>query len=95
MADAIAFFVQFPHPGGEHHPPIDDMPWNVTNHPRKFLVAHGRHLDDHDRVGEGDLAFWGEWEPVGIGNPDSITPRRRSTRGSAHRADPVGERRAD
>jgi phosphotriesterase-related protein len=33
--------------------------------------------------------------PVGIGNSDSITPRRRGTRGSAHRADPVGERRAD
>lgn len=32
---------------------------------------------------------------VGIGNPDSITPRRRSTRGSAHRADPAGGRRAD
>jgi len=32
---------------------------------------------------------------VGIGNPDSITRRRRSTRGSARRADPVGERRAD
>lgn len=63
MANAQAFFVQFPHPGGEHHPPIDDMPWNVTNHRRKFLVAHGRHLDVHDRVGEGDLAFWGEWEP--------------------------------
>jgi hypothetical protein len=32
---------------------------------------------------------------VGIGNPDSITPRRPDTRGSARRADPVGERRAD
>lgn len=63
MTDATAFFVQFPHPGGEHHPPIDDMPWNVTNHRRKFLVARGRHLDADDRVGEGDLAFWGEWEP--------------------------------
>jgi len=33
--------------------------------------------------------------PVGIGNPDSITRRRRDTRESARRADPVGERRAD
>jgi hypothetical protein len=32
---------------------------------------------------------------VGIENSDLITPRRRSTRGSARRADPVGERRAD
>jgi hypothetical protein len=37
----------------------------------------------------------GRSDPVGIGNPDSITRRRRNTRGSAHRADPVGERRAD
>jgi hypothetical protein len=33
--------------------------------------------------------------PVGIGNPDSVTRRRRGTRGSARRGDPVGERRAD
>jgi hypothetical protein len=33
--------------------------------------------------------------PVEIGNPDSITRRRRGTRGSARRGDPVGERRAD
>lgn len=63
MADATAFFVQFPHPGGEHHPPIDDMPWNVSDHRRKFLVAPGRYLGDDDRVADGDLAFWGEWEP--------------------------------
>ena len=34
-------------------------------------------------------------EPVGIGNSDSITPRRRVTRGSARRAGPAGEPLAD
>jgi hypothetical protein len=33
------FFVQFPHPGGEHNPPTDIMPWNVHDHRRKFLRA--------------------------------------------------------
>jgi hypothetical protein len=32
---------------------------------------------------------------VGIGNSDSITPRRRVTRGSARRAGPAGEPLAD
>jgi hypothetical protein len=45
---------------------------------------------DDDWEGEWFLLF-----PVGIGNPDSITRRRRGTRGSARRADPADERRAD
>jgi aryl-alcohol dehydrogenase-like predicted oxidoreductase len=44
-----------------------------------------------ERTGAGA----GPVEAVGIGNPDSITQRRRGTRGSARRGDPVGERRAD
>jgi hypothetical protein len=63
MAETNAFFVQFPHPGGEHHSPTDDLPWNVADHRRKFLVAPGQFREDDDRVGEADLVFWGEWEP--------------------------------
>jgi hypothetical protein len=63
MADTAGFFVQFPHPGGEHNPPTDDMPWNTGHHRRKFLVAPGRYLDGDDQLGEADLVFWAEWEP--------------------------------
>jgi len=28
MTEAAAFIVQFPHPGGEHHPATEEMPWN-------------------------------------------------------------------
>jgi hypothetical protein len=63
MPDATGFFVQFPHPGGEHNPPTDDMPWNTADHRRKFLVAPGRHLEGDDRIRKGELVFWGEWEP--------------------------------
>jgi hypothetical protein len=62
MADATGCFVQFPHPGGEHNPPTDDIPWNTADHGRKFLVAPGRYLDGDDRVREAELVFWGEWE---------------------------------
>jgi hypothetical protein len=57
------FFVQFPHPGGEHNPPTDDMPWNVNDHRRKFLISPGRYLDANGSQEEGELVFWGEWEP--------------------------------
>jgi hypothetical protein len=63
MTDAAATFVQFPHPGAEHNPASDDMPWNVDAHRRKFLLAPGHYIDADDHVGEADLVFWGEWEP--------------------------------
>lgn len=61
--DETAFFVQFPHPGGEHNPPTDDMPWNADDHRRKFLIAPARYVGRAERVGEAELVFWGEWEP--------------------------------
>jgi hypothetical protein len=57
------FFVQFPHPGGEHNPPTDIMPWNVHDHRRKFLRAQGRYLGHDGRVVPARLVLWGEWEP--------------------------------
>lgn len=57
------FFVQFPHPGGEHNPAGRVMRWNVGVHRRKFLVSPGRYLDSGDAVTHGNLVFWGEWEP--------------------------------
>jgi len=50
MDGASAVFVQFPHPGGEHHPPSDDMPWNVGGHRRKYLRGPGRHVDADDHM---------------------------------------------
>ncbi len=63
MTDVTGCFVQFPHPGGEHNPPGDDMPWNRGDHRRKFLVTPGRYLDGDDHIGEAELAYWAEWEP--------------------------------
>lgn len=72
MARKIGFFVQFPHPGGEHNPPSDEMPWNTGLHRRKFLAAPGRYLDADLRMGEAELVFWGSgslprgWGRVGL-----------------------------
>ena len=63
MTDGSGCFVQFPHPARKHVPPGEEMPWNAGKHRRKFLIAPGRHCDHDARVGEGDLVFWGEWEP--------------------------------
>lgn len=61
-----AFFVQFPHPGDEHRPQTDQMPWNTGDHRRKFLAGPGRYVDAGDRVEEAELVFWGEWEPPSV-----------------------------
>lgn len=58
-----AMFVQFPHPGQEHRPPGETMPWNLGKHRRKFLRSSGRVVDPDGRHRDTDLAFWGEWEP--------------------------------
>lgn len=56
-------FVQFLHPGGEHHPDQGDIKtWNVGEHKRKFLQQPGLFLDD-STLHNGDIVFWGEWEP--------------------------------
>lgn len=56
-------FVQFPHPGSEHAPQTTVMPWNTADHRRKFLLHSGRYVDADDTIREGELVFWGEWEP--------------------------------
>jgi hypothetical protein len=48
----------------------------------------------HGRAREAVAALIGASQPVGIGNPESIMRRGRSTSGRARRADPAGERRA-
>ena len=63
MTEESPVFVQFPHPGGEHIPPGDDMPWNIHPHGRKFLVSRGRYIDEDSRAGSAVLTLWGEWEP--------------------------------
>ncbi len=56
------YFVQFPHPGAERLPRVDEMPWNVGDHRRKFLVSPGRCVDASGRLSTEELVFWGEWE---------------------------------
>lgn len=60
--DAAAF-VQFPHPGDEHRPPGESMPWNLGKHRRKFLRSGGRLVDSDGRRHVAEVVFWGEWEP--------------------------------
>lgn len=56
--------IQFPHPGGEHVPKGNEMPWNLDHHQRKYLVNAGRTVDGRGKTEyEGLLTFWGEWEP--------------------------------
>lgn len=57
-----AAIVQFPHPGGEHVPPTNHMPWNVGPHARKFLASPGAFVDSDGTTRTGELVFWGEWE---------------------------------
>jgi hypothetical protein len=57
--------VQFTHPGSEHGPdfPSGDLKhWNIRGHKRKFLAARGQYVNGK-RLQDGDLTFWGEWEP--------------------------------
>lgn len=55
---------QWPLRGEEAIPPGHVMPWNTEpTHFRKFLISPGRYLDGHGEVREGELLFWGEWEP--------------------------------
>src|SRR4051794_20549037 len=61
VASQLAF-VQFPHPGGEHRPTSDVMPWNNGEHGRKFLKGTGTYLRDGYPY-TGAFVFWGEWEP--------------------------------
>jgi len=59
-------FVQFPHPGKEHHPGnASRQPWNRCKHRRKFLRSDGRYVTRivTDSPCEAALVFWGEWEP--------------------------------
>lgn len=74
MVDATGFFIQFPHPGGEHNPPADHMPWNVAGHRRKFLIAPGECLDGDDRVLRGRAGVLGR---VGATLPRGTAVARR------------------
>jgi|Deesub1362B_J571_1020462.scaffolds.fasta_scaffold02121_4 hypothetical protein len=56
-------FVQFIHPGKEHSPNNADIKnWNNMIPKRKFLQSKGRYISDN-RIEEGNILFWGEWEP--------------------------------
>lgn len=89
-------FVQFPHPGAEHCPENDDMPWNVGRHGRKFLISDGRYIDAGGRDQRGEVVFWGEWEPPSHverrwsrdGRLPRVLHRPYWTRGSGQNTDP-------
>jgi hypothetical protein len=63
MVDDTVRFVQFSHPGPEHRPALDTMPWNVGDHGRKFLRGSGRFVARDGHEDGSELVFWGEWEP--------------------------------
>ena len=71
MADNC-YFVQFPHPGGEHKPDKNgkSIAWNRTHrnhkpnpHKRKFMRFSGEWVDEDSNKHNGNLHAWGEWEP--------------------------------
>jgi hypothetical protein len=56
-------FVQFIHPGGEHGPDVGRIKrWNREAHKRKFLKSGGAYISD-GKTEDGEVVFWGEWEP--------------------------------
>ena len=67
------YFIQFPHPGGEHRPArgAQVISWNEryrnhkqNPHKRKFMRLRGEWTDeDGTNSGRSDLWAWGEWEP--------------------------------
>ena len=62
------YFVQFHHPGGEHEPNAPgERSWNTGAHRRKFMQVKGSYLA---AVGgerkNGNVVFWGEWEPPSL-----------------------------
>jgi hypothetical protein len=66
-ADTLCF-VQFHHPGDEHVP---DTPtqrtWNRGMHRRKFMEKRATYVSSIDgKPVEGDVVFWGEWEPPSV-----------------------------
>lgn len=56
-------FIQFIHPGVEHHPddPLNKN-WNKKDHRRKFIKQAGTYLTGTG-IENGEMLFWGEWEP--------------------------------
>jgi hypothetical protein len=64
--DDKLLFVQFLHHGGEHKPDYCLFKkWNKKDHQRKFLKRDGRYIAD-GKLQEGEILFWGEWEPESI-----------------------------
>jgi hypothetical protein len=58
--------VQFAHPGAEHGPDEKNgnwKAWNTGTHRRKFLRCKGRYINPDESKQDGQLLFWGEWEP--------------------------------
>lgn len=73
MEDRLCF-VQFLHPGGEHEPDAGRMKaWNTGNHRRKFLKSRGRYLAG-DALQDGEIVFWGEWEPESLAIAEITEP---------------------
>jgi len=67
-------FVQFMHPGIEHHPDNGRLKyWNRSSHRRKFLKNSGRSIIGN-RLEEGEMVFWGEWEPESEVIKEIISP---------------------
>jgi hypothetical protein len=59
--------IQFLHSAVEATPQSENdsfIPWNnYETHRRKFLKSPGKYINNQGSETDGELAFWGEWEP--------------------------------
>lgn len=71
MTNITRKVVLFPHPGKEHKASKNQiecgnkliMPWNCSEHKRKFLLSKGSYVDSNSNLHQNEtIAFWGEWE---------------------------------
>ncbi len=62
------YVIQFIHPGSEHEPDSETgRSWNTGTHRRKFMTKTARYLTALDaKPVEGNVVFWGEWEPPSL-----------------------------
>ena len=70
--------VQFTHPGAEHKPDRNKhnhKSWNTGKHKRKFLLSNGKYIFEN-KLQEGNLVFWGEWEPPSDVEQLSVKPNK-------------------
>ena len=75
--------IQFLHTALEAGPQSENdafIPWNnYETHRRKFLKSPGKYINNQGSEIDGELTFWGEWEPqsqiIKLKNQQEIFPK--------------------